>query len=237
MGLNRMIRIISCLVFSAVMVGLTACTLPTTAVSRPVETAGPGASTPAEIEATEFIGLPLTPLVQQNNNALKGTQFIDKETYRLVVDGLVEKPLSLSYADLLAYPQVSRYMELDCVDGWNFAAKWSGTELNAIFNDAGVKPGAVIAIFYTAEVPQGYTSLELSYIREKNIIIAFKNNDITLPPERGFPFQVAAENKFGYKWAKWVTRIELSADTQFRGYWEKRHYNNDASINGPRGEP
>jgi DMSO/TMAO reductase YedYZ molybdopterin-dependent catalytic subunit len=232
MGHCRLLKIVFYLVFSAAMLGLIACTLPTTAVS----TFTPGVSRSTEIEATEFIGLPLTPLVQQNNNALKGTQIINKEKYRLVVNGLVDRPLRLSYADLLAYVQVSRYMELDCVDGWNFAAKWTGPELNAIFNDAGVKPEAVIAIFFTADVPQGYTSLELSYIREKNVIIAFKNNDITLPAERGFPFQVVAENKFGYKWAKWVTRIELSADTQFRGYWEKHHYNNDASINGPRGD-
>jgi DMSO/TMAO reductase YedYZ molybdopterin-dependent catalytic subunit len=178
-----------------------------------------------------------TPIVQQQNNALKGTQVIDKDSYRLTVDGLVEKSLSLSYQDLLNYPQISRYTELDCVDGWNFAAKVSGPELNSIFNDAKVKPEALIAIFYTADVPEGYTSLDLDYLRGSNIILAFKINDITLPAERGFPFQVVAENKFGYKWAKWVTRIELSSDTQFRGFWESHHYNNDANINGPRYNP
>jgi DMSO/TMAO reductase YedYZ molybdopterin-dependent catalytic subunit len=43
---------------------------------------------------------------------------------------------------------------------------------------------------------------------------------------------VVAEGKWGYKWAKWVTRIELSADTSFRGYWESRGYSNDANITG-----
>jgi DMSO/TMAO reductase YedYZ molybdopterin-dependent catalytic subunit len=186
-----------------------------------------------EVEATEFMGHKLTPLSQQNNNALKGTQYIDVATYSLTVDGLVDHPLSLSYADLQAYPQISQLMDLDCVEGWNFTAKWTGPALTAIFNDAGVKPEAKIAIFHTADVPQGYTSLDLSYLTGNNIIIALKDNDITLSPQRGFPFQVVAMSKYGYKWAKWVMRIELSSDTSFRGYWESRGYNNNADVNGP----
>jgi DMSO/TMAO reductase YedYZ molybdopterin-dependent catalytic subunit len=190
-------------------------------------------SRPGEVEATEFQGTQLTPISEQNNNALAGTQNIDEATYRLTVDGLVDHPLSLSYADLQAYPQLSRLMDLDCVEGWNFTAKWTGPALSAIFADAGVKSEAKIAIFYTADVPTGYTSLDLSYITGNNIIIALKDNDITLPADRGFPFQVVAMGKYGYKWAKWVTRIELSSNTNFRGFWESNGYNNDADINGP----
>ena len=186
-----------------------------------------------DIEAVEFAGRTLTPLSQQNNNALKGTQHIDRTSYRLTVDGLVARALSLSYADLLGYPQVSRLMDLDCVEGWNFTAKWSGPALADIFQEAAVKPEAKIVIFHTADVPEGYSSLDLSYVYDKNIILALKDNDITLSPDRGFPVQVAAMSKYGYKWAKWVTRIELSADTGFRGYWEKAGYNNNADVNGP----
>ena len=200
----------------------------------PIAACGKLSSPPpsGEVEATEFMGKKLTPISEQGNNALAGTQVIDRETYRLVVDGLVDNPLSLSYADLLAYPQVSKLMDLDCVEGWNFIAKWTGPALDSIFADAKVNPEAKIVIFHTADVPEGYSSLDLSYIQEKNIIIALKDNDITLPPGRGFPFQVVAESKYGYKWAKWVTRIELSADTSFRGYWESRGYSNDANTTG-----
>jgi DMSO/TMAO reductase YedYZ molybdopterin-dependent catalytic subunit len=187
---------------------------------------------PGEVEATEFMGVKLTPISQQLNNALAGTQVINNETYRLVVDGLVDNPLSLSYTDLLAYPQVSVLADLVCVEGWRFTAKWTGPMLNSIFADAGVQPEAKIAIFYSTDTSEGFTSLDLSYIQENNIIIALKDNDITMPPDRGFPFQVVAEGKWGYKWAKWVTRIELSADTSFRGYWESRGYPNDADITG-----
>ena len=183
------------------------------------------------------MGHQLTPMRDQNNNALAGTQHIDRATYVLTVDGLVDHPLKLSYADLQAYPQISQLMDLNCVEGWSFTAKWTGPALSAIFADAGVKPEAKIVIFHTADVPAGYSSLDLNYIIDNNIIIALKDNDLTLPPERGFPFQVVAMNKFGYKWAKWVTRIELSSDTNFRGYWEGYGYNNNADINGPSFEP
>jgi DMSO/TMAO reductase YedYZ molybdopterin-dependent catalytic subunit len=185
---------------------------------------------PGEVEATEFMGVKLTPISQQLNNALAGTQVINNETYRLTVDGLVDDPLSLNYTDLLAYSQVSVLADLVCVEGWRFTAKWTGPTLNSIFADAGVQPEARIAIFYSADDPVGYTSLELGYIQENDIIIALKDNDITLPPDRGFPFQVVADGKWGYKWAKWVTRIELSADTSFRGYWESRGYSNSADV-------
>jgi DMSO/TMAO reductase YedYZ molybdopterin-dependent catalytic subunit len=202
--------------------------VPMASCSQPSQTTIPG-----EVEATEFMGKKLTPINDQRNNALAGTQYIDKASYRLTVDGLVTKPLSLSYADLEAYSQISQLMDLDCVEGWKFTAKWTGPGLGAILDDAGVKPEAKIVIFHTSDVPEGYSSLDLSYIYDKNIIIALKDNDITLTPDRGFPFQVVAMSKFGYKWAKWVTRIEVSDNTNFRGYWEGYGYNNDADINGP----
>jgi DMSO/TMAO reductase YedYZ molybdopterin-dependent catalytic subunit len=190
-----------------------------------------------EVEATEFDGIRLTPISQQGNNALAGTQNIDRQTYKLTVDGLVENPLALTYEQLLEYPQESWLMLFNCVEGWNFTAKWTGPQINSILNDARVKPEAKIIIFYTKDVPKGYSSLDLDYIRDNNILLALKLNDVTLPPQRGFPFQVAAKSKFGYKWAKWVVRMELSSDINFRGYWESAGYNNNADENGPAFEP
>jgi DMSO/TMAO reductase YedYZ molybdopterin-dependent catalytic subunit len=186
---------------------------------------------PGETEATEYFGVKLTPISAQRNNALAGTQVINKDTYTLTVDGLVNKTLTLTYGDLQAYPQVSKLATLPCVEGWSFIAKWTGPALASILDDAGVKPEAKILIFYTADSASGYTSLDLSYIRDKNVIIALRLNDITLPQDRGFPFQVVAEGKLGYKWAKWVTRIEVSDNENFRGYWESRGYSNSADAN------
>ena len=56
-------------------------------------------------------------------------------------------------------------------------------------------------------------------------------NNVTLPSERGFPFQLVAESKWGYKWIKWITEIELSNDIDYRGFWEQRGYSNTANLN------
>ena len=76
--------------------------------------------------------------------------------------------------------------------------------------------------------------MDLSYIKDNNIIIALKDNDITLTPDTGFPLQVVAKSKYGYKWAKWVTRIVLSSNTNFRGNWETMGYNNNGDLTGPQ---
>ena len=193
----------------------------------------PVGTVPGEVEATEFEGVTLSPIRAQRNNALKGTQVIDPSTYTLTIDGLVDRPLSLTYAELQAYPQQSWLMDLNCVEGWSFTAKWTGPSLATILDDAGVQPGAMVAIFYTTDVPTGYTSLDVDYLRKNDILLGMKLNDITLPVDRGFPFQVVAKAKYGYKWAKWVTRIELSDDVNFRGFWETGGYNNNADDTGP----
>jgi DMSO/TMAO reductase YedYZ molybdopterin-dependent catalytic subunit len=208
---------------------LTACGGGTATTTASATTTTPG----QEVEAVEFMGTALTPISQQRNNALAGTQTIDRASYTLTVDGLVDHPLTLTYDDLLALPQQDRLQDLDCVEGWSFTAKWTGPSLNDILKAAGVKPEAKIVIFHTADVPSGYSSLDLSYIVDNDIIIGMKDNDITLPASRGFPFQVVAMSKFGYKWAKWVNRIELSDNTDFRGYWETAGYNNNAAVDGP----
>jgi DMSO/TMAO reductase YedYZ molybdopterin-dependent catalytic subunit len=220
-----------------VLITAISCTKPPV-TTTPGDTSLPANSTAttliaAEVEATEFLGTALTPIKMQRNNALGGTQHLNKGNYVLVVNGLVDNPLSLSYYDLLDMPQYSKLMPLDCVEGWSFTAKWTGPSFKDLFEKAKVQSGALIAIFYTADELKGYSSLDLSYINDRNIIMGMKINDITLPDERGFPFQVVAESKFGYKWAKWITRIELSANTDFRGYWETAGYNNNADVNGP----
>jgi DMSO/TMAO reductase YedYZ molybdopterin-dependent catalytic subunit len=224
------------LLLLAVVIALLLPVLLTACAGGPAVTAATTSPTPnanGEIEAKIFQGTELTPMHLQRNNALAGTQNIDRATYTLTVDGLVEHPLALTYADLLALPQYDRLMPLNCVEGWSFTAKWTGPSLKDIFTQAGLKPEGKIVIFHTTDDSSGYTSLDLSYIMDNDIIIALKDNDLTLPPERGFPFQVAAMSKYGYKWAKWVTRIEVSDNTDFRGYWENYGYNNNGDDKGP----
>ena len=183
-----------------------------------------------ETEAAEYMGIKLTPVSEQGNNAIKGTQFIDKDTYRLRIDGMVERSASLTYDQITNYTPVSKVVPLNCVEGWGFTAKWTGVPLKTLFEDTGIAGNVTTVIFYSTD---GYsTSHDLDYLIDNNIMLAYRINDITLPPERGFPLQLVAESKYGYKWAKWIDHIEL-VNSSYKGYWESRGYNNKGDFGGP----
>ena len=179
-------------------------------------------------EITDYKGEKLTPLKEQGNTYIGTPPRVDLVGYRLKISGKVNKPLELSYEDVLALPQESRVITLQCVEGWSFKALWTGVRIAELAGLAQAAPEAKTVIF--TEINGEYTSaLPLDYIKNKDILLASKINGLALPQERGFPFQVCAEDKFGYKWVKWVSRIEFS-DKDYEGYWEKRGYSNAADI-------
>jgi DMSO/TMAO reductase YedYZ molybdopterin-dependent catalytic subunit len=183
-----------------------------------------------QTENLSYKGESLTPIAQQRNNAIEGTQYIDKESYRLRVEGLVENPRNFTYEEITGLPETSKVVDLNCVEGWSFTAKWTGVKMADLIAETGAGENATTVVFYSAD---GYsTSLDMDYLLENDIILAYKLNDVTLPPERGFPLQLVAESKYGYKWAKWIVRIEIS-DSPYKGYWEKKGYNNRADVGGP----
>jgi len=105
---------------------------------------------------------------------------------------------------------------------------WEGVRLADLLKQAEYDPNAKTVIFRCYD---GYsTSLPLKTVVDNNLLFANKMNNIDLPTERGYPFQVVAEDNWGYKWAKWVTEIEVSNDSNFKGYWESRGYDNDATL-------
>lgn len=186
------------------------------------------------VEIGQYQGQKLGSVEDFRENSIKGVQRIDLKEYHLTVDGLVEKPLKLAYAELQKLDRIKKVVILRCVEGWAVRALWEGIPLREIFHLAQPQPRANTVIFYAVD---GYnTSLPLDYIMERNIIIADRLNGIRLPAEQGFPFQLVAEDKWGYKWARWITRIELSDDPDYRGYWESRGYNNQGDLDGPMRE-
>jgi len=184
-------------------------------------------STLPEVEAADFQGFQLTPISQQDNNAIQGTQHINRDSYRLEVTGLVTNPRNFTYGELLAFPAYSEVAYMPCVEGWGFTGKWTGLRVADLLDSAGLAPNAAYVMFYSSD---GYsTGLPLEYLRGQNILVAYGLNDVTLPPERGFPFQVVAKSKYGYKWGKWVTRIVVGDEEQ-RGFWESNGYSNTANV-------
>jgi len=174
------------------------------------------------------MGKHLDAVAGEPDEAIKGTQYVNIKTYRLAVSGLVKTPLSLTYDQVLALPAFQKVTTLNCVEGWSDTYLWQGVRIKDLLAEAGYDPTAKIVIFRCAD---GYTtSLPLDDIVNNNILLAYKTNGLTITPKYGYPFQVVAENTLGYKWAKWVTDIQLSNDTSFRGYWEQRGYDNSATV-------
>jgi DMSO/TMAO reductase YedYZ molybdopterin-dependent catalytic subunit len=183
------------------------------------------------VEIREYEGEKLSSISDFRENSIAGPQQVSLEDYELEITGLVDKPLALTYEQVLDRKQYSKVVTLHCVEGWDATILWEGVLLDDLLNQAGAQDSAVTVIFHAAD---GYTSsLPLEYVRQNKIMLAYRMNGVELPPERGFPFQVVAESKWGYKWVKWVTKIELSADPNYRGYWESRGYNNDGDLSGP----
>ena len=185
-----------------------------------------------EVQVKEYNGERLSSIDDFSDNSIKGPQHIDISTYRLKVTGLVAKPLSYTYEEVIGkFRSYRKPVTLDCVEGWSVKILWEGLLVRDILNQAGAQPTVNIVIFHAYD---GYTtSLPLQYVIDNGILLAYKMNGMIIPPERGFPFQLVAEQKWGYKWIKWVTEIELSGDVNYRGYWEKAGYSNDADLDKP----
>lgn len=185
------------------------------------------ASAQTETEIRDYRGERLSPFGRKYDNSIRGPQKVDIKSYRLSVTGLVEKPLSLKYNDVLALPPVKRVVTLHCVEGWSERLLFEGIRLADLFAGSGPRAGVKTVVFRAAD---GYSSsLPYDYVINNDIMLAFKINGRILDERRGFPFRVVANSKYGYKWVRWLTAIELT-DKPFFGYWEKRGYSNEADV-------
>ena len=186
--------------------------------------------------AREYGRADMSPLFRTNGNrhpaspayaALAANNFAD---WRLVVDGLVARPLRLSLADLGRLPQRAQITRHDCVEGWSAIGKWQGPQLGPILRAAGLSARANFIVFHCADdfggVPY-YESIDLNDAFHPQTILAILMNDHRLPVPHGAPVRLRVERQLGYKHAKFVMRIEAREriDDLYLGkggYWEDR---------------
>lgn len=184
---------------------------------------------PQQVEIQEYQGAKLGSVDDFRENSIKGVQMIDPDTYVLQVDGLVQTPSSFTYKELLAMEHTQKLVTVNCVEGWSVKALWEGIPLLSILAQANPAPTANTVIFHAVD---GYTtSIPLADIQERNLIIADHINGIVLPAATGFPYILVAEDRWGYKWIRWLVRIELADDPDYRGFWESRGFSNGGLLN------
>ncbi len=168
----------------------------------------------------------LTPTKELFTLSFWGVPIIPPEQFTLTVDGNVDSPLSLSLDDLRNYPVVDRQVALDCVGGLRNVLATQGVSMAEIMKSAEPMPEVDTAIFHCAD---GYfTTHPVKDLLETEAYLAYAINGEETPAY-GYPLRLVSPGKYGYKWAKWVVRIELVPGSPL-GYWEQRGLPNQAWV-------
>jgi DMSO/TMAO reductase YedYZ molybdopterin-dependent catalytic subunit len=159
----------------------------------------------------------------------------DPATWRLTIDGLVERPQQLTHAQLLALPPARQTSDFHCVTGWSVpGVRWRGVRFDDLLASAGVSPRATALSFVSAEEPYVDT-LTLAQLRAApDAMLALEMDGKPLTREHGAPARLVMPKMYGYKGVKWVRRITVT-DRVTDGYWEQRGYDRDAYVGRSNG--
>ncbi|MBA3841130.1 MAG: molybdopterin-dependent oxidoreductase [Actinobacteria bacterium] len=153
----------------------------------------------------------------------------DPLTWRLRIDGLVGRPLALSYADLLRLPRAEQVTTFHCVTGWSVKnVHWAGVRFRDLLAGASPAGDASVLTFTSAERPYVDT-LTLQQAQLPEVMLAYEMDGKPLRREHGAPVRVVIPEMYGYKNVKWVEQITLGRVAEL-GYWEQRGYSTDAWV-------
>ena len=186
--------------------------------------------------AREYGAADMSPVFRTNGNVMPASApyqahaasgFAD---WRLVVDGLVARPLALPLERISRLPARTQITRHDCVEGWSAIGKWTGVPLRLLLQGAGLRPEARYIVFHCADDFRGipyYESIDLIDAFHPQTILAWAMNDRPLEIGHGAPLRLRVERQLGYKQAKYVMRIEAVAGLAGigggkGGYWEDR---------------
>ena len=158
---------------------------------------------------------------------------VDANSWRLVVNGLVSRPLTITYEQLKAMPSVPQIATLECISNkiandFIGTAIWNGIKLKDLLEESGVKPNAKYIVFRCAD---GYdVGIPLERGLQEGSILAYGMNGETLDAKHGYPVRAIIPGLYGMMNPKWITEIEL-IDGIYEGYWQKKGWANNAQYN------
>ncbi len=155
-------------------------------------------------------------------------------TWRLRIEGLVDRPQTLTYNDLRSLPRAEQVSTFHCVTGWSVKnVHWAGVRFRDLLAAAAPTSDASVLEFISSEIPYADT-LTLEQAKLQDAMLAYEMDGKPLAREHGAPVRVVIPEMYGYKNVKWVERIVLR-DTVEPGYWEQRGYDVDAWVGGSNG--
>jgi DMSO/TMAO reductase YedYZ molybdopterin-dependent catalytic subunit len=135
--------------------------------------------------------------------------------WRLVVDGMVAHPLSLSLSDIRSMAYRSQITEVVCEEGWSYVAEWIGTPLVEVLNEAGVHPQARYIVYYSIE-HDWWESIDMADSLHPQTFLTWGMNDGDLPVGFGGPLRLRVPRQLGYKSVKYIVR--LTATDSMKGF-------------------
>ena len=196
--------------------------------------AGQRLISPRDALAREYGEADISPIFRSNGTRMPGTdeyaQHVAEQfaNWRLTVDGLVSRPLSIPISTLRSIPHEVQITRHDCVEGWSAIGKWHGLRLSRILDHAGLSTRAKYIVFHCADRfgdKPYYESVDLVDAFHPQTIIAWGMNGHLLPVPNGAPLRLRVERQLGYKQAKYIQRIQAvdSLAGIFGGkggYWE-----------------
>jgi DMSO/TMAO reductase YedYZ molybdopterin-dependent catalytic subunit len=158
----------------------------------------------------------------------------DRAAWKLEVGGLVARPRSFTYDELLSFPRAHQVSDFHCVTGWTVrGVRWSGVRFSHLLDQVEPLPEATAIRFVSLEEPYD-DSLTLDQIRLRDVMLALEMDGQPLSRPHGSPARVVIPEMYGYKGVKWLTRMELVAE-QPTGYWEERGYDQNAWVGRSNG--
>ena len=158
----------------------------------------------------------------------------DPASWRLEIGGLVRRPQSISYQQLLALPRVHQVSTFHCVTGWTVKnVRWSGVRFQHVLAQAEPLPTAKAVRFVSAEEPYNDSlTLEQTFLPDVMLALSLDGQPLSRP--HGAPARVVIPEMYGYKGVKWLNRIELLGH-QPTGYWEGLGYDQNAWVGRSNG--
>ena len=207
--------------------------------------------TPTRAPVGEITGTALTPIQDLSGTITPsdlhftrihdGVPTIDPSKHRLVIHGLVDRPIELTMDDLKRFPAVTRTHFIECsgngraayrtpkpdmtpqqVDGMISQSEWTGIPVDTIFHEVGVQHDAKYFLAEGGDACLLARSIPVSKGRD-DAIIAFAQNGEPLRPEQGFPIRLLLPGYEGNTNVKWLRRIKLGAEP-FMTRWETAKY-------------
>jgi DMSO/TMAO reductase YedYZ molybdopterin-dependent catalytic subunit len=155
---------------------------------------------------------PVDPLGEEFHR-FQNTAFAD---WRLMVDGMIARPMSLSVAELKSFPSRTQITMIGCEEGWTYIAEWTGVPLSHILELAGTLPQARYVVYRSIQ-PDAWDSIDMAEAMHPQTLVSYGMNGGKLPVPFGGPLRMRVPRQLGYKNVKYINRLTITDNLKHFG--------------------